>query len=173
MAKSFVYLRCDAIQLCRHADVPTPNSQNKHPFPRVSYSDRAMNQDELSFRVYLQQTEEEKKERERVRGRDKWMEFYVKMFLIAVLYIESDDAATRNRFIIICLNSFFVHHVQHIRCRTTNAQFASRKYHRQTNFYSFICRWHRSPSCTDQLLSWFWPKDESMERVPHSLSSFG
>lgn len=52
IAKVF-YLRCDAIQLCRHADALTPNSRNKHLFLRVLCLDPAKNRVELSFRVYL------------------------------------------------------------------------------------------------------------------------
>lgn len=46
-------LRCDAIRLCRHVDVQTPDSQNKRPSPRVLCLDPAKNRVELLFRVYL------------------------------------------------------------------------------------------------------------------------
>lgn len=52
-------LRCDAIQLCRHADALTPNSRNKHLFLRVLCLDPAKNRVELSFRVYLNERQME------------------------------------------------------------------------------------------------------------------
>lgn len=53
-----LYLRCDAIQLCRHVDAPTLDSQNKHRSLRVLCLDPAKSRDELSFRVYLNVVDE-------------------------------------------------------------------------------------------------------------------